>query len=476
MGSTDQRARNGMGNTKQKRFWYEDAVFYALDLKTFKDADGDGWGDFRGLTKQLDYLSWLGVDAVWLLPFYPSPHRDNGYDVADHYGVDPRYGSPGDLVTLLREAEARDIRVVADLVINHTSDEHPWFESARQGPRSPFYDYYIWSKAPENEPPVEVVLPGMVDSPWQYDPGAGAFYLHHFFDFQPDLSATHPAVRREARNIVDYWLRFGMAGFRVDAAPFLRNHHDPPEQLHDLLNDLHRWAVERTPDALLLAEADRPTEELAAYFGDGDEMRMIFNFFLNQSLFLALATEDAAPLFSVCRELPEPPAGCTWLNFLRHHDELSLSQLTQRERNRVYRAFGPEERMQVFGRGLRRRLTPMLGDRRRVEMAFSFLFSLPGAPMIYYGHEIGMGEDLDLPERYAVRTPMQWSDEEPHGGFSSAPSGTVIRPAVRDEPYGFRRVNVAEQREDPDSLLHRVRRMVQCRKAYPQISQGDLAV
>jgi len=313
----------------RKRFWYEDAVYYALDVKTFMDADGNGTGDFRGLTDQLDYLAWLGIDAVWLLPFYPSPNRDNGYDVTDHYGVDPRHGSPGEFVTLLREAEARKIKVVAELVINHTSDEHPWFVAARAGPKSPCYDFYIWSKNPEAEPPVEIVLSGLVDSPWQYDPGAGAYYLHHFLDFQPDLNATHPAVRREVRNIIDFWLRLGIAGFRVDASPFLRNHHDPPEQLHDLLRDIHQWVTERRPDALILAEADLAPDELVAYFGDSDQMRMIFNFYLNQCLFLALATEDAAPLVRACRTLPVPPPSCHWLNFLRHHDELTLSQLNR---------------------------------------------------------------------------------------------------------------------------------------------------
>lgn len=454
--------------------WYRDAVYYCLDVKTFKDTDGDGWGDFRGLTEQLDYLEWLGVDAVWLLPFYPSPNRDNGYDVSDHYGVNPRFGSPGEFVALMREAEARGMRIVADLVINHTSDEHPWFASARSGKRSPFFDFYIWSETPEREPPADIVFPGLVDSAWQYEPTAGAYYLHHFFEFQPDLNATHPAVKREIRNIIDYWLRLGISGFRLDAAPFLRNIHDPNEALFALLTDMRGWTQERSPHAVILAEADLPPEALSDYFGDGDRIQMLFNFVLNQALFLAFATEDATPITEAFADLPVPPAACHWLNFLRHHDELSLSRLNQRERAKIYAAFGPDPRMQIFGRGIRRRLASMLdGNRKRIELAFSLLFSLPGTPLINYGDEIGMGENLELPERSPFRTPMQWNGEGPHGGFSTAPLEDLVRPVIDGGPFSFRRINVAAQQHDPDSQLHWVRALVRARKACPEIARGE---
>lgn len=456
--------------------WYKAAIFYHADVETFADGTGDGIGDFEGFIDKLDYLSWLGIDAVWLSPFYPTPNRDNGYDVSDHYGIDPRFGSTGAFVRLLREAERRGIRIVADLVINHTSDQHPWFRSARTGPGSPYFPFYVWSDDPAAEAEQEIVFPGYEQSAWQFEPTAGAWFLHHFYHFQPDLNTDCPGVHAEFRDIVDYWQRLGVQGFRIDAAPFLAGDSRDRDHPHDILRDVHDWATERQPDTLLLAEADLPPDELEPYFG-ADHVNMLFNFYANQFAFLSLAEGNAAPLADAIGRLPQPPPGCGWLNFLRHHDELTLSQLDTRQRQRIYETFGPEPRMQIFGRGLRRRLAPMLeGDRTRMELLFSLNFSLPGAPLIYYGDEIGMGENLDLPERQPVRTPMQWSAESPNGGFSSASRDRLVRQLVSDEQFAFPSVNVDDQRSDPASWLNWMRRLIQVRKSAPEIAHGHIGI
>lgn len=450
--------------------WYKNAVFYCLDVKTYRDTDGDGCGDFQGLGDSLPYLNWLGIDALWLLPCYPTPDMDDGYDITDHYGIDHRMGGAGEFSGFLAEADRHNMRVVLDLVVHHTSMLHPWFADARRGPRSKFYDYYIWTQDPAREPRFQPAFGQDQSGVWLFDPGAGKYYLHLFYDFEPDLNTAHPAVRNEIHRIMDYWLRLGAAGYRIDAAEFL--HSGTGKETtnpHPLLKEMRAWAADRKPDAPLIAEANALPDQLGAYFGDGDEMHMLFNFILNQYLYLAFARCDAEPIVRGLGLLPRLPEGCQWLNFLRNMDELTLDKLSEDERNEVLAVFAPEDSMRIFGRGIRRRLAPMLGgDRRRQEMAFSLLFSLPGTPMLLYGDEIGMGDDQSLPERNPTRTPMQWAADQPNGGFSNAPEHELVRPVISDGPYSAARVNVASERDDETSLLRWTRGLIQARKSCPE--------
>lgn len=464
--------------TKGERPWYCNAVFYCLDVKTYRDADGDGCGDFQGLGDNLPYLNWLGVDALWLLPCYPTPDMDDGYDITDHYGIDHRMGGAGEFSGFLAEADRHNIRLVLDLVVHHTSMLHPWFADARRGPRSKFYDYYVWAQDPSREPHFDPAFASDQSGVWLFDPGAGRYYLHLFYDFEPDLNTAHPAVRNEIHRIMDYWLRLGAAGYRIDAAEFL--HSGTGEQMtnpHPLLKEMRAWSSARKPDAPLIAEANTPPDQLGAYFGDGDEMHMLFNFILNQYLFLAFARRDAEPIARALRMLPSLPEGCQWLNFLRNMDELTLDKLSDDERDEVLAAFAPDDVMRIFGRGIRRRLAPMLdGDRRRQEMAYSLIFSLPGTPMLLYGDEIGMGDDQSLPERNPTRTPMQWSGEQRNGGFSDAPEHELVRPVITEGPFGAAHVSVAAQRDDDTSLLRWIRTLIAARKACPEFGAGKYAI
>jgi maltose alpha-D-glucosyltransferase/alpha-amylase len=457
--------------------WYKNAVIYCVDVQTFMDSTGDGIGDVNGLTHRLDHLSGLGVSCIWLMPFYPSPNRDEGYDVLDYYDVDRRLGNPGDFVTLTRECRERGIRVIVDLVVNHTSIDHPWFQAARTNPKSKYRQYYIWADQPPPDAAEGVVFPGYQESTWSFDDHAGQYYYHRFYDHQPDLNIANPAVREEIENIMGYWLEIGVSGFRLDAAPFLieLKGMDPPEP-HDRyrylrhLRDFLQW---RRGDAIILAEANVSVNEMMEYFGDGDRMHMLFGFLVNQYTFLALARENADPLRHVFSILPEIPELGQWAMFLRNHDELDLGRLTTSERNEVFEVFAPQEDMRLYRRGIRRRLAPMLGnDRRRIEVAYALLFSLPGTPVLFYGEEIGMGEDLSLPERNAVRTPMQWS-AEPNGGFSTAPPERLIRPVIKGGEFGYERVNVTAQSRDPDSLLNRLQQIIQTRRGAPEFGWGD---
>ncbi|RBI62456.1 trehalose synthase [halophilic archaeon] len=461
--------------------WYQDATVYSVDLKAFRDADGDGIGDFQGLTESLDYFSRLGIDCIWLLPFYPTPGRDNGYDVMDYYGVDSRLGTLGDFVEFVRAAESRGIRVVVDLVVNHTSDQHPWFRTAREDPDSKYRDFYLWAdEEPDRHPDRGPIFPGEEDHVWSYDEAADAYYYHRFYHFQPDLNVANPAVREEVKKIIGFWLELGVDGFRIDAAGLLTQTkglaEGPLDDPHGFLREMREFVSRRRGDAVLLAEADRPPAELGEYFGDGDEMHLLLNFQLNARLTLALARGESAPLAYVLDELPDPPDDAGWANFLRNLDELNIGALTEAEQADVYEAFAPDEDMRIYDRGIRRRLAPILdGDRDRIELAYSLLFSLPGTPVVVYGDEIGMGEDLDQPGRFAVRTPMQWSDEE-NAGFSTADPDDLVRPVVSDEAFGPGAVNVADQRADPDSLLNWTSRLVRTRGEFPELSRGDCTV
>ncbi len=459
--------------------WYKNAVIYCLDVEKYMDANGDGVGDFEGLSRRLDYLQGLGVTCLWLQPFYPSPNRDNGYDVADYYSVHPKHGTSGEFVDFMNHARSLGLRVIVDLVVNHTSIDHPWFQAARSDPRSPFRDWYVWSKERPADHDKGMVFPGVQETTWTWDEAAQAYYFHRFYEFQADLDTHRQAVRREIERIMGFWLQLGVSGFRMDAVPFLIERKGAGvehAQDFELLHQMRHFLQWRAGDAILLAEANVPPDESANYFGDqGDRLQCMLNFPVNQRLFYALATGDVGPLAWAIEQTAPRPEAAQWVQFLRSHDELDLGRLTGEQRARTFAALGPDERMQLYDRGIRRRLAPMLGnDRRRLELAFSLLFALPGTPMMQYGDEIGMGDDLSLPEREAARTPMQWTGE-PHGGFSRK-DGPIVRPAIDDEVYGFRRVNVAEQRREPNSLLNWTERRIRMRKECPEISWGEVQV
>ena len=405
--------------------WYKNAVIYCVSVGTFMDSNGDGIGDFKGLVRRLDYLHGLGVTAIWLMPFQVSPHRDDGYDVSDYYGVDPRYGTIGDFVEFTHGAKQRGIRVLIDLVVNHTSDKHAWFREARKEPNSKYRDWYVWSKRKPPRADRGVVFPGVQKSTWSYDQEAKAWYFHRFYDFQPDLNTSNPEVQAEILKIMGFWIQLGVSGFRMDAVPFIIATKGPnvgkPKEQYDMLRGFREFLQWRQGDSIVLAEANVLPETDMEYFGaDGDRMHMMFNFQVNQNLFYALAAADTRPLIKAMKATKPRPVTAQWGMFLRNHDELDLGRLTKQQRQKVFAEFGPKPEMQLYERGIRRRLAPMLdGDRRRLELAYSLMFTLPGTPVLRYGDELGMGDDLKLPERNCARTPMQWSNE-PHGGFTKS--------------------------------------------------------
>jgi maltose alpha-D-glucosyltransferase / alpha-amylase len=457
--------------------WYKNAIIYSLDVESFQDGNGDGIGDFAGLTQRLSYLAGLGVTCVWLHPFYPSPRRDDGYDVVDYFGVDPRFGTPGDFVEFTHRAESLGIRVIVDLVVNHTSNEHPWFQAARADPKSKYRNYYVWSEKRPHNVSDGVVFPGHQHSIWSLDRKAKAWYYHRFYNFQPDLNFGNPEVQEEIRKIMGFWLQMGVSGFRVDAVPFLIEEKGPdePEVPKDYryLEEFRQFLSWRSRDAIVLGEANVTLDEIPEYFGAGDRMQMLLNFMVNQHLFNALAHENAAPLIHALESLPALPHTAQWGSFLRNHDEIDLGRLTDAERRLAFAQFGPDPKMQLYDRGVRRRLAPMLqNDRQRIALAYSLMFTLPGTPVLRYGEEIGMGDDLSLPERNAIRTPMQWS-AEPNAGFSSAPPSQLERPVISGGEYGFEKVNVEAQQRDPASLLSQVERMIRTRKEHPEFGMGQ---
>jgi maltose alpha-D-glucosyltransferase / alpha-amylase len=458
--------------------WYKHAIMYCLDVETYLDSNGDGIGDFSGLGRKLDYLAGLGVTCLWLQPFFPSPNADNGYDVSDFYGVHQNYGTLGDYVEFMNRAQSLGLRVIVDLVVNHTSVRHPWFEAARRERKSPLRDWYIWAdKKPANHAD-GIVFPGSQTTNWTWDEIAGQYYFHRFYEFQPDLNTGHPAVRREIEKIMGFWLELGASGFRMDAVPFLverKGANVEAKQDFELLREMRNFLQWRRRDAILLAEANVPPEESDNYFGEeGDRLQMMLNFPVNQRLFYALATADLEPLKEALEQTRKPHGCAQWVQFLRSHDELDLGRLTEEQRQKVYDAFAPEPDMQLYDRGIRRRLAPMLGnDRRRLELALSLMFSLPGTPLIQYGDEIGIGEDLSLEERECARTPMQWSPAE-NAGFSLARS--TVRPVVSEGEFTYRTVNVSSQQRDRTSMLNWVERMIRTRQECPEISWGEYQV
>ena len=456
--------------------WYKNAVIYCLSIATYMDADGDGIGDFQGLMSRLDYLQGIGVTAIWLMPFQPSPCKDDGYDVADYYGVDPRYGNLGDFVEFTQGCKQRGLRVLIDLVVNHTSNEHAWFQEARKDAKSKYRDWYVWSKKKPKNAASGVVFPGVQKSTWDYDEVAKEYYFHRFYKFQPDLNTAHPEVQAEILKIMGFWLQLGVSGFRMDAVPFViaqkgADLRKPAEQ-YDMLRTFSQFLTWRQGEAIILAEANVLPDTDLQYFGtQGERLQMMFNFDVNQNLFYALASGDARPMVKAVKATRKRPETAQWGNFLRNHDELDLGRLEDTQKQQVFKAFAPDKNMQLYGRGVRRRLAPMLqGDRRRLELAYSLMLTLPGTPVIRYGDEIAMGDDLKLPERNCARTPMQWSTE-PQGGFTR--SDKPVLPVISDGAYGFQHVNVAQQRRDPDSLLNWMERMIRMRKEVPEIGWGE---
>ena len=462
--------------------WYKNAVIYCVDVDAFYDQDGDGIGDFQGLTDRLDHIEALGANCIWLLPFYPTPNHDNGYDITDYYGVDPRLGTLGTFVEFSNAARDRGLRVIVDLVVNHTSIDHPWFQASREG-HPKYRDWYVWKKDKPADAEDGIIFPGVQESTWTYDRKRQEYYFHRFYKHQADLNIANPEVREEIQRIMGFWLELGVSGFRIDAVPFILEDLEKPGAAkavggspYDYLFEMRQFLSWRRAEAIMLAEANIPMEKANDFFGEGDRLNLIFNFPLNQRLFLALARGDGAPVRDFLNEMPDIPATSQWATFLRNHDEIDLGRLSKDEQAEVFAAFGPKKSMQVYDRGIRRRLAPMLGgDERRIAMAMSLMLSLPGTPVIWYGDEIGMGDNLELPERHAVRTPMQWSKGE-NGGFSTAPAKDLVRTPVPDGPFSASHVNADEQRTDPESMLWTTQRLIRARRSAPEIGWGDHTV
>ncbi|RSM86258.1 trehalose synthase [Kibdelosporangium aridum] len=469
--------------TRTADVWWKDAVIYCLDVETYRDGNGDGCGDFLGLTQQIDHLARLGVTCVWLMPFFPTRERDDGYDITDFYNVDSRLGTLGDFVEFVRTARDRGLRVIADLVVNHTSDQHPWFQSARSDRSSPYRDWYVWRDEPPQDGPQGIVFPDKEKSLWDFDEQAGQYYLHRFYKQQPDLNVANPAVRDEIARIMGFWMELGLSGFRVDAVPFLletSGQQDAGElpDPHDYLADLRAFLTRRNGEAVLLGEVNLSYQDTLRFFGDpqsvGDELTMCFDFIAMQKFYLAMARRSAEPLAEALRERPQPPRDGHWAMFVRNHDELTLDKLSKDERQEVFDQFGPAKEMRLYDRGLRRRLPPMLGDVERTKMAYSLMFSMPGTPVLFYGEEIGMGENLAAEGRLAVRTPMQWKADR-DGGFSTADRDRFPAPMVEGE-YGPEHVNVADQRRSGESMLSWIRLLIERYRESPELAWGECEV
>ena len=456
--------------------WHKNAIVYTIDLQSFADGNGDGIGDFVGLASKLDYLAGLNVNCIWLQPFFPSPRRDHGYDISDYYNIDPCYGNLGDFVEFSQAANDRGIRILVDLVVNHTSIDHLWFREARRDQKSKYRDWYVWSKDRPANAERGIIFPGVQKTTWTFDEEAGEYYYHRFYDHEPDLNTTNPAVRAEIEKIIKTWVQLGVCGFRVDALPFVISTKGPGSEAFgdcpEYLVEMRQVLSWRRGDAVFMAEANVSPDQVPIYVGEGDRVHVIFNFFVNQHLWLAMARELSQPIRDAYAALPQIPKYCQWANFLRTHDELDLARLSEDERAEVFQTFGPDPNMQLYNRGIRRRVAPMLANNRaRLELAHSLLLTLPGTPVLRYGDEIGMGEDLSLNERDSIRTPMQW-DSARNAGFSSAPPEKVILPFVRNGEFSFEKVNVAAQQRDPNSFLNWVERMIRMRLRSPEFGVG----
>jgi maltose alpha-D-glucosyltransferase/alpha-amylase len=458
--------------------WYKDAVFYEVHVKAFADGDGNGSGDFRGLTERLDYLHDLGVNCLWILPMYPSPLKDDGYDIADFYGIHPSYGDVEDFQKFLDAAHARDMRVISDLVMNHTSDQHPWFTNGRSDPASPYRNFYVWSETDQKYRDVRIIFIDTEKSNWTHDPVAKQFYWHRFFSHQPDLNYDNPAVRAAMLDVMRFWLDRGLDGFRCDAVPYLVEREGTScenlPETHDILKDFRR-VIDREygGDRVLLAEANQWPEDVRPYFGDGDEFHMAFHFPLMPRLYMAVRSGDGRPVTDIFTHTPPIPPACQWCIFLRNHDELTLEMVTHEERDYMYFAYATDPAMKL-NLGIRRRLAPLLdNDRPRIELLNCLLLTLPGSPIIYYGDEIGMGDNIYLGDRNGVRTPMQWSSDR-NAGFSAAEESRLYLPVVSDPVYGYQAVNVAAQLRSPSSLLNRMKQLIAVRARSQAFGRGAI--
>jgi maltose alpha-D-glucosyltransferase/alpha-amylase len=459
--------------------WYQKAVFYEILVRGFFDANDDGSGDLRGITAKLDYLEWLGIDCLWLLPFYQSPLRDGGYDISDFWSVLPEYGDLADAVELVEEAHKRGIRIIADVVMNHTSDQHPWFLESRQDRTNPKADWYVWSDDEHRYSDARVIFVDTEKSNWTFDSQRGQFYWHRFFSHQPDLNYANPDVANTMLDVVRYWLDIGLDGFRLDAVPYLferegTNGENLPET-HDYLKRLRKEVDALYPGKVLLAEANQWPEDVVEYFGDGDECHMCFHFPVMPRMFMALRREQRHPITEILARTPEIPPGCQWGIFLRNHDELTLEMVTDEERDYMWAEYAKDPRMKR-NIGIGRRLTPLVdNDRRIAELLHALLFSFPGSPVLYYGDEIGMGDNIYLGDRDGVRTPMQWSPDR-NAGFSKADFAQLYLPAIMDPVYGYQSVNVEAQLRNPSSQLHWTKRMLEVRKQHPVFGTGSFEV
>ncbi len=457
--------------------WHTNAIFYELYLRAFADGNGDGHGDFAGLRDKLDYLQWLGVDCIWLLPFYPSPLKDDGYDIASFFGLNPTFGLMEDFQMTVDAIHRRGMRIIADLVVNHTSDQHPWFVESRRSKDSPLRDYYVWSPTPEPYSDARIIFLDTEESNWAYDEGSGEYYWHRFYSSQPDLNYDNPAVRQAMLDIVSFWMDMGLDGFRVDAVPYLFEREGTScenlPETHAFLRDLRQMIDQRYPGAILLGEANQWPQDLRPYFGDDDEFHMCFHFPVMPRLYMALAKGDRRSVVDILADTPSIPPNSQWATFLRNHDELTLEMVTEADRQFMWEHYAPQSR-QRLNQGIRRRLAPLLdNDRRKIELLNSMLFTLPGAPVLYYGDEIGMGDNVDLFDRNGVRTPMQWSATA-NAGFSIAPADQLYAPVIDAGEFSYHQVNVLQQQAAGDSLLHTVRRMIDKRKGLPVLAKGTL--
>src|SRR6266550_2322441 len=459
--------------------WYQRAVFYEVLVRGFYDAGADGSGDLRGLTDRLDYLQWLGVDCIWLLPFYQSPLRDGGYDISHFFTVLPEYGDLGDALTLVEEAHSRGLRVVADLVMNHTSDQHPWFQMSRKDKTNPNADWYVWSDDDQQWSDARVIFVDTERSNWSWDPQRQQYYWHRFFSHQPDLNYDNEEVQQVMLDVVRFWLDIGLDGFRLDAVPYLyerdgTNCENLPET-HDFLKRLRKEVDTTHPGRVLLAESNQWPADVVEYFGNGDECHMCFHFPLMPRMFMAVRRGQRYPITEILGQTPEIPDGCQWGLFLRNHDELTLEMVTDEERDYMYAEYARDPRMKV-NLGIRRRLAPLLDNNRDlIELFHALVFSLPGTPILYYGDEIGMGDNVYLGDRDSVRTPMQWSPDR-NSGFSRAEFPQLYLPPLMDSVYGYPAVNVEAQKLDPSSLLLWVKRMLEVRQRYPVFGTGAFEV
>ena len=471
-------AQSAKSAPRADQLWYKDACIYQLHVKSFCDSNGDGIGDFPGLLSKLEYIADLGANAIWLLPFYPSPLLDDGYDISEYRNVHPDYGTLADFRQFVRAAHARGIRVITELVINHTSDQHPWFQRARQAkPGSSHRNFYVWSDTDQKYADTRIIFLDTERSNWTWDPVAGAYYWHRFYSHQPDLNFDNPQVMRGVLSVMRFWLEMGVDGLRLDAVPYLveregTNNENLPET-HAVLKRIRAEVDAAFPGRMLLAEVNQWPEDTKDYFGDGDECHMAFHFPLMPRMYMAIAREDRFPISDIMRQTPPIPSNCQWAIFLRNHDELTLEMVTDDERDYLWQTYAADRRARL-NLGIRRRLSPLLErDRRRIELMNSLLLSLPGTPVIYYGDEIGMGDNIHLGDRNGVRTPMQWSYDR-NGGFSRADPAALVLPPIMDPLYGYGAVNVEAQTRDPHSLLNWMRRMLAVRSRHPAFGRGTL--